>query len=121
MIKCKIPYNTIGILFMLRHWVVFCFLLIILAKPIINLTILLVETKYELSESLFQENIEEKENITSEDDTEKLYNLIVFNSNTSTKQSLSYFDIQEHFLNYKPDILIPPPRNSHHYHTFLAV
>jgi len=121
MIKSKIPYNSVGILYTLRHWVVFCLLLIIVAKPIINIAILFVETKYELSENLFQENIEEKENITGEEDTEKFRNSIVFNSNTSPKQSLSYFDIQAYFLNYKPDILIPPPRNSYHYHTFLAV
>ncbi len=110
MIKKETTYNSFNLLYILRHWIAFCFILFLVAKPIINITTLLVETKYELSENLLQENTEEKKDITGEDDNENFHNSIVFNTNIYPKQLLSYFDIQEYFLNFKPDIHLPPPR-----------
>ncbi len=110
MIKNIIPYNSFNLLYILRHWIAFCFILFLVAKPIINIATLLVETKYELPENLLQENTGEKEDITGEDDNKKVHNSIVFNTSIYPKQLLSYFGIQEYFLNFKPDIHLPPPR-----------
>ena len=109
MIKNRITYNITLLLNSFKLWVVFCFILFLGIKPVINFISTVIETKLELSESINYENIEEKESNTT-DSLEILYYSALFALAIYVKPLISYFKNQEQFLNISFDIHLPPPK-----------
>ena len=107
MIKKGVPHNSISLLYLLKHWIIFCFLLFIVAKPVIIIISVIVESKYEFYDNLVSENMEEikEDNI----DDEKIHQSFYFKTRTFTALSLSYFGGSNRFLSFEPDIDLPPP------------
>ena len=99
MIKKGVPHNSISLLYLLKHWIIFCFLLFIVAKPVIIIISVIVESKYEFYDNLVSENM----------DDEKIHQSFYFKTRTFTALSLSYFGGSNRFLSFEPDIDLPPP------------
>ena len=94
----------------INRWLIYCLFLIIVAKPVVNFTLLITDTKYELTEKSINEKPKEKSDNLDEDDSEKFYNHFNLLSNFYPKLILSYFNIHNFGLNINRDILIPPPK-----------
>lgn len=107
MIRNKVTYNYFNLLYPLKHWIIFCFLLFIVAKPVIIIIAVVVESKYEFYDNLVNENTEEQKEDNS--DEEKIHQSFYFKTRTFTAISLSYFGGSNRFLSYEPDIHLPPP------------
>lgn len=109
MIKDRIIYNIALILNPFKLWIVYCFILFIGIKPVINFVSIVIETKLELTESMNYENIEEKESNTT-DNLEILYYPTLFALAIYVKPLISHFINQEQFSNINFDIHLPPPK-----------
>ena len=107
MIKKGVPHNSISLLYLLKHWIIFCFLLFIVAKPVIIIISVIVESKYEIYDNFVNENTEEQKEDNS--DEEKIHQSFYSKTRTLTALSLSYFGGSNRFLSFKPDIHLPPP------------
>ncbi len=110
MIKKETTYNSFKTVYLLKHWVAFCFLLFLVAKPMITVTALFVDVRYEFIDNFEKETTEEKEDVVENAEEEKLYTTIVLSIDNYLEQSLSYVTTQKHFLDFKPDIYLLPPR-----------
>jgi len=109
MIKMKALNQHINILAFLRQWVVVWLFLFLVAKPAVMIFSLLTETKTEYVEMQKGENNEEEKNDLYDD--EKLESLFHFKAFIFRAPSLTYFDLNECIISFKPDIYIPPPQS----------
>jgi len=107
MIKKKITYNSINLLYPLKHWIILGFLLFIVAKPVVSVIAVITESKYEFYDNLTKENTEEKKEDNSND--EKIHHLFNFKNGATPALSLSYFKNNKRFLSFEPEIHLPPP------------
>jgi len=110
MIKNKATYNPYKLLFKYRYIVGFVFMLLLLAKPIMNIPLTLEESKYELVDTSEKENSSKSETVTDFEDENNYFYFYDFNNHLNIKRSLSYQLIDLSFLNFNIDIQIPPPR-----------
>jgi len=111
MIKNTITYNYFNLLYQSKHWVVFCFVLFLGIKPMVDINSIFTNTKFELTENITLENSEEKENESlCDDDHEKFFNPLNLSKIDYKKQSLSYFKFHKSHLKISPDIHLPPPK-----------
>lgn len=107
MIYKQETFNHFNLLYLMKHWIVFCFLLFIVAKPVVITIALIAESKFEYYANLVNENTEEKkENIN---DDERINHSIDYNTSTFMDQSLSYYYNSNLFLSFKPEIHLRPP------------
>lgn len=104
----KVTYNYFKLLYLLKHWIVFCLLLFFVIKPGITIIAVMVESKYEFYDNLVNENTEEIKEDNSDD--EKIRESFYFKTRTFATQSYDHFGGFNHFLNFKPDIHLPPPK-----------
>ncbi len=109
MIKDRITYNITLLLNPFKLWIVFCFILFLGIKPVINFISVITETKLELIEKISFENLEAKEFNTVDDLKISLYSTL-FNLIIYIKPLISYFKNQEQFSNINFDIHLPPPK-----------
>ena len=109
MIKKKTTYHSLNRTFLLKYAIAFSFLLFVVVKPVITISNLFADTKYELFDSIENDSSEEKKNMT-DDENEKFYDLLTISSDIYQRSSLSFYTTQKHFLNVRPDIYLPPPR-----------
>lgn len=107
MIKNRVTYNYFNLLYLLKHWIIFCFLLFIVAKPVVSIIAVITESKYEFYDNLTKENTEEKKEDNSDD--EKIHHSFNLKNSVTSPLSLSYFDSTNRFLSFEPDIHLPPP------------
>ncbi|NOQ92663.1 MAG: hypothetical protein GQ552_08105 [Flavobacteriaceae bacterium] len=110
MIKNRITYNITLLLSPFKLWIVFCFILFLGIKPVINFISIVIETKLELTERISFENLEAKESNTA-DDLEILLYPTLFTLVIYIKPLISYFKNQEQFSNINFDIHLPPPKS----------
>ena len=109
MIKKKTTYHSLNSTFLLKYAMAFSFLLFVVVKPVITISNLFADTKYELFDSIENDSSEEKENMT-DDENEKFYDLLAISSTIFQRQSLSLYTAQKHFLGVEPDVYLPPPK-----------
>lgn len=87
------------------------FLVLIFANPIVQITGVFENSKYELVDTSEKEEPAEQENVSElENGTKFLQSNDAFSFQKETKKQSFYFIIQSSFLNYKQDIQLPPPR-----------
>ena len=108
MIKEGFTYNSISILYLLKHWIIIFLVLFIVAKPLANIITLISESKFELYENSTKENTEEKKEDSKED--EKIDYLADFKTSTFLGLLHIYFDSNFCHLSIIPDINLPPPK-----------
>lgn len=114
--KNTFTYNKFYCFFQLKNWIVFCFILLIGIKPISDIASIFAKTKFEITNNISLENHQEKEKEpTSEDDSEKIFNMIFFKTVENLDQLLMHFDMQENIINIDFDIHLPPPRNNNYF------
>ena len=107
MINKKHTYNFFNLLYLLKHWIIFCFLLFIAVKPVVTAILQIIDSKYEFYDNLAKENTEEKnENIS---DDERINHSIDYKTSNFTDQSLFYNYYSNLFLSFKPKIHLRPP------------
>lgn len=109
MIKKTITYRFFNLTYLLKYVIAFSFLLIIVVKPLISISSLLVDTKFELLDTVEIDSSEKSENIT-DDENEKFYTLFNSSFHFYQRQSLSFYAEQKGFFEVKLDIYLPPPR-----------
>ena len=107
MIKEKHSYSFFNLLYLLKHWIIFCFLLFIVVKPVVIAISLIVDSKYEIYDNLAKENTEEKKENISDD--ERINHSIDYKTSNYTDQSLSCYYNSDLFLSFKPKIHLRPP------------
>jgi len=87
-----------------------CFLLFLLAKPLVHHSIVTEDIKYEYFETSEKENSSESETVADfEDENPYLYSRDI-NIQLNLNQSLSYYVIGQPFYNFNLDIQLPPPK-----------
>ena len=109
MIKKKTTYHPFNIVILLKYMIAFSFLLFVVIKPIVTISNLFADAKYEMFDSIESDTTEEKENM-ADDENEKFYDLLAISSTIFQRQSLSLYTAQKHFLGVEPDVYLPPPR-----------
>ncbi|MCK4562361.1 MAG: hypothetical protein KAT78_05600 [Flavobacteriaceae bacterium] len=102
-------YNITLLLNPFKLWIVFCFILFLGIKPIINFVSVITETKLELTEEISFENLEAKE-FNTVDDLEISLDSALFNLAIYIEPLISYFKNQKQFSNINFDIHLPPPK-----------
>ena len=107
MIHKQETYNYFNLLYLMKHWIIFCFLLFFVAKPVVFTIALITESKFEYNEKLVNESIEEKKENISDD--ERINRSIVYKTGTFSNQALSYYYNCNLFLSFKPKIHLRPP------------
>ena len=111
MIKQKNIYYSLEPLISFKILIVFCFIMTLLANPLVSISTNLIETTYELRDTQKKENSSEKEiELKYEDEKLNFYNFSKNSYQTDPKQLLSYFSMQLSILNMNMDILLPPPK-----------
>ena len=108
MIKEGFTDNSTSMLYLLKHWIYIFLVLLIVAKPLVNVMPLISDSKFELYENPTKENTEEKKEDSRED--EKIDQLVDFNISTFLGLLHSYFDSNFSHLSISPDIHLPPPK-----------
>ena len=81
--------NYLNLLYLMKHWIIYCFLLFIVAKPIVITIALITESKFEYYDNLVNESTEEKKENISDD--ERINHSIDHKTSAFTDQSLSYY------------------------------
>lgn len=109
MIKKKITYRSFTIANLLKYAIAFSLLLIVVEKPVISISNILADTKFELFDTVKSDSSEENENIT-DDENEKFYTIIDIPLYFYQKQPFSFFTVQKCFWSVKPAVFLPPPR-----------
>jgi len=90
---------------------VFGFLLMLIAKPIANISWVLEDSIYELVDLWEKESFSKKENISESEEVYEIINgMFKYSLVYEHKKQPNYFVIQSFFLNYEQDIHLPPPR-----------
>lgn len=110
MIVGKVIYNPVKLLYQYRVIITFCFLLFLIAKPIVHNSIVTENLKYELFENSEKENSSKIETLTDLDDESRYFYYNHFRVNLNKKPSFSNQLIGITFLNLYKDIKLPPPR-----------
>jgi len=108
MIKSINKYHSFGLVILLKHIVVFSFLLLLVAKPVYTFLAFVIESKYELYEDVAKENTQEVED--NKNDDEKIYHLIEFKIGEFDSNSLSFSDVNNCIFSFDADIQLPPPK-----------
>ena len=107
MIKEKHTYNFFNLLYPLKQWIIFCFLLFMAVKPAVTTISQIIDSKYEFYDNFITENTEEeKEEISDDEKNRHSFNSI---TNTFPDMSLTYSGNNNYLLRFKPDIHLPPP------------
>ena len=87
------------------------FLVLLFANPIVQITGVFENNKFELVDSSEKEEPAEQENVSElENEIKFLQSIDIFSFQKDIKKQSVYFIIQSSFLNYKQDIQLPPPR-----------
>jgi len=110
MIKSKNKYSSFDLAFLLKHIIVYSFLLLLVTKPVYTILTFVIESKFELYEDTAKENTEELED--NKNDDEKIYHLVDFKIDNFDSVSLSYSDVKNCIFSFDLDIQLPPPKLS---------